>query len=58
VAQQNNHTPLNEWLARELHGAAKAKAAQTGEPMAEICRRALGNWVKTEEEQTRITEEK
>ena len=58
MTQQNDHTRLNVWLTRVLHIAAKIKAAQTGVPMAEICRRALENWVKTGEEPPRITEEK
>ncbi|MBC8445780.1 MAG: hypothetical protein H8D74_01135 [Chloroflexi bacterium] len=33
-------------LPEDLHTAAKVKAAQTGIPMAEICRRALTAWVE------------
>ena len=58
MTQHDNHTRLNVWLTRELHIAAKIKAAQTSVPMAEICRRALENWVKTGEETPRIAEEK
>lgn len=32
-------------LSEDLHRAAKVKAAKTGTPMAEICRRALRDWV-------------
>ena len=37
-------------LPDELHRKAKIKAAQTGVSIAEICRRALAEWVKDDEE--------
>lgn len=34
-------------LDNDLHRRAKIKAAETGIPMAEICRRALLEWVRS-----------
>jgi predicted HicB family RNase H-like nuclease len=34
-------------VPEELHRAAKIKAAETGTPIAEICRKALAEWIGT-----------
>ncbi len=49
MPREDSHKRLNVWLPKDLHHAAKVKAADTGISMAEICRRALTNWVKTGE---------
>ena len=36
-------------VPEDLHKAAKIKAAKTGVSIAEICRRALTEWVKDDE---------